>query len=221
MRVITELVINHTSDQHPWFQRARQRQARLAGARLLRLVRHRPEIPGHAHHLPRHREVELDLGPGGRAPIIWHRFYSHQPDLNFDNPRVLEAVLERHALLARHRRRRAAARRRALPGRARGHQQREPAGDARGPEAASAPSSTRTIPTACCWPRPTSGRRTRKDYFGDGDECHMAFHFPLMPRMYMAIAQRGPLPDHRHHAPDAGDPATTASGRSSCATTTS
>ena len=50
------------------------------------------------------------------------------------------------------------------------------------------------------WPEDT------KDYFGDGDECHMAFHFPLMPRMYMAIAQRGPLPDHRHHAPDAGDP---------------
>ena len=45
-----------------------------------------------------------------------------------------------------------------------------------------------------------------QDYFGDGDECHMAFHFPLMPRMYMAIAQRRPLPDHRHHAPDAGHP---------------
>ena len=65
------------------------------------------------------------------------------------------------------------------------------------------------------WPEDT------KDYFGDGDECHMAFHFPLMPRMYMALAQRGPLPDHRHHAPDAARFPTTASGRSSCATTTS
>ena len=43
-------------------------------------------------------------------------------------------------------------------------------------------------------------------YFGDGDECHMAFHFPVMPRMYMALAHGGPLPDHRHHGPDAADP---------------
>ena len=45
-----------------------------------------------------------------------------------------------------------------------------------------------------------------RHYFGDGDECHMAFHFPLMPRIYMAVAHRGPAPDHRHHAPDAGYP---------------
>ncbi len=50
------------------------------------------------------------------------------------------------------------------------------------------------------WPEDT------RPYFGEGDECHMAFHFPLMPRMYMAIAQEDRLPDHRHHAPDAGDP---------------
>ena len=43
-------------------------------------------------------------------------------------------------------------------------------------------------------------------YFGDGDECHMAFHFPLMPRLFMAIADGGPLPDHRHPRADAGDP---------------
>ena len=64
LRVITELVINHTSDQHPWFQAARARAARLARARLLRLERHRPEVPRHAHHLHRHRDLELDLGPG-------------------------------------------------------------------------------------------------------------------------------------------------------------
>ena len=50
------------------------------------------------------------------------------------------------------------------------------------------------------WPEDTA------PYFGDGDECHMAFHFPLMPRMYMALAQEDRHPDHRHHAPDAGDP---------------
>ena len=59
----------------------------------------------------------------------WHRFYSHQPDLNFDNPRVLAGGAGGDALLARHGRRRPAAGRRALSGRARGHQQREPARD--------------------------------------------------------------------------------------------
>ena len=43
-------------------------------------------------------------------------------------------------------------------------------------------------------------------YFGKGDECHMAFHFPLMPRLFMAHPHGGPLPDHRHPAPDTGDP---------------
>ena len=62
IRVITELVINHTSDQHPWFQAARRAPAGLARARLLRLERHRPEVPGRPHHLHRHRDVELDLG---------------------------------------------------------------------------------------------------------------------------------------------------------------
>ncbi len=60
-----------------------------------------------------------------------------------------------------------------------------------------------------------------REYFGDGDECHMAYHFPLMPRMYMAIAQEDRYPDRRDHAADARDPGRTASGRSSCATTTS
>ena len=49
-------------------------------------------------------------------------------------------------------------------------------------------------------------------YFGEGDECHMSFHFPLMPRMYMAIAREDRFPDHRHHAPNPGHPRPTASG---------
>jgi hypothetical protein len=57
-------------------------------------------------------------------------------------------------------------------------------------------------------------------YFGAGDECHMNFHFPLMPRLFMAAAAGGPVPDHRHPGADAGDPRG-ASGRPSCATTTS
>ena len=62
IRVITELVINHTSDQHPWFQAARHAPAGLARARLLRLERHQPEVPGRPDHLHRHRDVELDAG---------------------------------------------------------------------------------------------------------------------------------------------------------------
>ena len=61
IRVITELVVNHTSDQHPWFQRAR-RPSRLDVSRFLRLVQRRPEIRWHAHHLRRLRALELDLG---------------------------------------------------------------------------------------------------------------------------------------------------------------
>ena len=75
IRVITELVINHTSDQHPWFQRARKAPPGSRRARLLCVERHRPALPGHAHHLPRHREIELDLGPGGAglflAPLLF------------------------------------------------------------------------------------------------------------------------------------------------------
>ena len=89
LRVITELVINHTSDQHPWFQRARARQARLGRARLLRLERHRPEVtatPASSSSTPRSR-----TGPGTRwrRPITGIASTRHQPDLNFDNPRVL------------------------------------------------------------------------------------------------------------------------------------
>ena len=60
-----------------------------------------------------------------------------------------------------------------------------------------------------------------REYFGDGDECHMAYHFPLMPRMYMAIAQEDRHPVVEILAADARHPGRTASGRSSCATTTS
>ena len=61
MRVIADLVLNHTSDQHPWFQAARA-DPDFALPRLLRLERHRPEVHRCAHHLPRHRTLQLDLG---------------------------------------------------------------------------------------------------------------------------------------------------------------
>ena len=150
----------------------------------------------------------------------WHRFYSHQPDLNFDNPRVLEAVLQRDALLARHRRRRAAARRRALSRRARRHQQREPAGDARGPE--EDPRRARRAlsrPHAAGRGQPVAGGR--QGLFRRGRRMPHGVPLPADAAHVHGAGARGPLPDHRHHAPDAGDPRRAASGRSSCAITTS
>ena len=69
LRVITELVVNHTSDQHDWFKRAKRSARRIERARLVRLERQRPEIPRHPHHLHRYGEIELDLGRRGAAPI--------------------------------------------------------------------------------------------------------------------------------------------------------
>ena len=70
LRVITELVINHTSDQHDWFKRARRSDPEFERAQLVCLERYRPEIPGHADHLHRYREVELDLGSGSRPVLL-------------------------------------------------------------------------------------------------------------------------------------------------------
>jgi maltose alpha-D-glucosyltransferase / alpha-amylase len=91
LRVITELVINHTSDQHPWFQKARAGQAWLQGPGFYVWSDTTRNTTARAS-FSRHRKLQLDVGPG-RRPILWHRFYSHQPDLNFDNPQVMKEVL--------------------------------------------------------------------------------------------------------------------------------
>ncbi len=90
LRVITELVINHTSDQHPWFQRARQ-GSRVRGAGL-------HVWSDDDHKYDGTRIIFLDTEKSNwtwdrvAGQYFWHRFYSHQPDLNFDNPQVLKAV---------------------------------------------------------------------------------------------------------------------------------
>ena len=137
------------------------RAAGLARARLLRLERHRPNATrtrGSSSPTPRRR-----TGPGTRwrSAYYWHRFFRHQPDLNFDNPRgAARRCSTCMRLLARPRRRRLPARRRPLPLRARGHELREPARDARVPQAAPAHVDERLSRAACCSPRRTSGPRT-------------------------------------------------------------
>ena len=117
IRVVTELVINHTSDQHPWFQAARNAPGGLAQARLLRLERHAREIQRRPDHLHRHRAVELDLGPGRQAVLLAPLLPpSARPQLR--QPARPPRGLQDHAVLARHGGRRDEARRHPLPDRA-------------------------------------------------------------------------------------------------------
>ena len=219
LRVITELVVNHTSDQHPWFQRARSAPAGAATATTT-CGATRPTstaTPASSSATTRRSNWAWDSVAGA---YYWHRFYSHQPDLNFENADVRRAVVR--ALDTWLRMGVDGLRLDAVPylferG---GDVVREPARDARVPQgAARARRRALRRPPPPRRGEPVAGGRGR--YFGDGDECHMAFHFPLMPRLFMGAAHGGPVPDRRHPRPDADDPRVAASGRSSCGTTTS
>jgi len=202
LRVITELVINHTSDQHPWFKKARQ-SAPGSAARNFYVWSDTDKKYSDT------RIIFLDTEPSNWTwdPVAkayyWHRFYSHQPDLNFDNPKVLEAVIgvmsywldmgvdglrldaipyliERDGTNCEN-----------LPETHQVIKKIRAALDARYPD-------RMLLAEANQWPEDTA------PYFGDGDECHMAFHFPLMPRMYMSIAQedRHPISDILRQTPE-------------------
>ena len=117
IRVIADLVMNHTSSDHPWFQEARC-DPDSPEARLVRLVGHRRPLPGRADHLRRHRGLELDVGPGRRAVLLAPLLLAPaRPELR--QPRGAGRDARRPALLARPRARRLPARRRAVPLRAR------------------------------------------------------------------------------------------------------
>ncbi len=159
LRVITELVLNHTSDQHPWFQRAR-RAPPGSTERDFYVWSDTPD---------RYQEARIifkDFEPSNWAwdrqanAYYWHRFYAHQPDLNFENPAVHEAHAGRRRLLARQGRRRPAPRRRPVPVRGGGHELREPARDPRVPAQAARARRREVRRTGCSSPRPTSGPRT-------------------------------------------------------------
>ncbi len=202
IRVITELIVNHTSDQHPWFQRARKAKPgspwrdyyvwsdtdqKYAGTRIIFIDTERSN---------------WTWDPVAGA-YYWHRFYSHQPDLNFDNPHVLKAVIGimRFWLQLGV----DGLRLDAVPYLV----EREGTNNENLPETHAILKKIRAEVDAAFpgrmllaevnqWPEDC------KDYFGDGDECHMAFHFPLMPRMYMAIARedRFPISDILRQTPE-------------------
>ena len=202
LKVITELVVNHTSDQHPWFQRARR--AKL-GSRLRDFY----VWSDTDQKFDGTRVIFLDTEKSNWAwdPVAkayyWHRFYSHQPDLNFDNPRVYRAVsnvmkfwldigvdglrLDAVPYLV----------------------EREGTNNENLPETHAVLRRLRAdldrtygdrmlLAEANQWPEDVL------QYFGEGDECHMAFHFPLMPRIYMAVAteDRHPITDIMRQTPE-------------------
>ncbi|HLY59594.1 MAG TPA: maltose alpha-D-glucosyltransferase [Terriglobia bacterium] len=191
LQVLIELVMNHTSDQHPWFKAARQSREspfrdyyvwsdtdrKYEGARIIFTDTERSNWTWDAV----------------ASQYYWHRFFAHQPDLNFDNPKVVEEVLKImrfwldmgvDALRVD-----------AIPYLV----EREGTTCENLPETHAVIKKLRSeidvgysnrmiLAEANQWPTDV------RPYFGDGDECHMAFHFPLMPRIYMGLRQEDRLP---------------------------
>jgi maltose alpha-D-glucosyltransferase / alpha-amylase len=192
LQVMIELVINHTSDQHPWFQRARlapkdsperdfyvwsDTDQKYTGARII---------------FTDTEKSNWTWDPDAQQ-YYWHRFFSHQPDLNFDNPAVIEEVVKimRYWLDMGV----DGLRTDAIPYLV----EREGTNCENLPETHAVMKRIRAeidkaytgrtiLAEANQWPDDV------RIYYGDGDECQMAFHFPLMPRMYMALRQEDRLP---------------------------
>jgi maltose alpha-D-glucosyltransferase/alpha-amylase len=202
LKVITELVINHTSDQHPWFQRARQAPPGSPERDFYVWSDSEQTYQGTRIIFTDTERSNWTWDPVAKA-YFWHRFFSHQPDLNFDNPLVLEAVFEVMRfwldlgvdgfrldaipyLIERE-----GTNNENLPETHAILKQLRAAMDANYP-------NRFLLAEANQWPEDV------REYFGDGDECHMAYHFPLMPRMYMSIAQedRFPLTEIMQQTPD-------------------
>ncbi|HLP39921.1 MAG TPA: maltose alpha-D-glucosyltransferase, partial [Fibrobacteria bacterium] len=202
IRVITELVLNHTSDQHPWFQVSR-RASPGSPEREFYVWSDTTERYQEARIIFKDFEVSNWTWDPLAKAYYWHRFYSHQPDLNFENPQVRSAMLKIidfwmdlgvdglrldavpylyeadgtncENLPATH------AYLKVISGHIRAKY---------GPD-------RMLLAEANQWPEDAVA------YFGRGDECHMAFHFPLMPRMFMALRmeERYPIVDILEQTP--------------------
>ncbi len=192
MQVMIELVINHTSDQHPWFQAARL-AAPGSPEREMYVWSDSDQLYKDARIIFTDTEKSNWAWDEMAKAYYWHRFFSHQPDLNFDNPRVLEEVI--NAMRFWLDMGVDALRMDAIPYLL----ERDNTTCENLPETHVAIKKIRAaidaeyanrlvLAEANQWPADV------RPYFGDGDECHMAFHFPLMPRIYMALRQEDRLP---------------------------
>jgi maltose alpha-D-glucosyltransferase/alpha-amylase len=192
LQVMIELVVNHTSDQHPWFQAAR-RAPRGSPERDFYVWSDTEEKYKDARIIFTDTERSNWTWDPEAKQFYWHRFFSHQPDLNYDNPKVVEEVLKvmRYWLDMGV----DALRIDAIPYLV----EREGTSCENLPETHAIIKTLRReidanysnrvlLAEANQWPTDV------RPYFGDGDECHMAFHFPLMPRIYMALRQEDRLP---------------------------
>jgi maltose alpha-D-glucosyltransferase / alpha-amylase len=204
IRVIADMVMNHTSDAHPWFQESRQ-------------DRTNPKADWYVwsddnERWSEARVIFVDSEPSNwtwdpqREQFFWHRFFHHQPDLNYDNPDVADAMLdvvrfwldlgldgfrldavpylfERDGTNGEN-----------LP------ETHEYLRRVRKTVDAEFPGRV-LLAEANQWPSDVV------DYFGAGDECHMCFHFPLMPRMFMAVRkeQRHPITEILAQTPEIPD----------------
>ncbi|MDX6594353.1 MAG: maltose alpha-D-glucosyltransferase / alpha-amylase [Gaiellales bacterium] len=207
LRVITELVLNHTSDEHAWFQRARRAPAG-SPERDFYVWSDTPDRWQDARIIFQDFESSNWSWDPVAGAYYWHRFYSHQPDLNWDNPAVkremfsivdfwlemgvdglrLDAVpylIERDGTNCEN-----------LPETHQVLKDLRAHVDERFPD-------RMLLAEANQWPEDAVA------YFGDGDECHMAFHFPLMPRMFMSVRMedRYPLVDIVDQTPQLPDKA--------------
>ena len=202
LRVITELVINHTSDAHPWFQAAR-RASPGSPKRNFYVWSDSPDRYSGTRIIFRDTETSNWAWDPVAKAYYWHRFFSHQPDLNFDNPHVLRAVV--HIMEFWLEQGVDGLRLDAIPYLV----ERDGTNSENLRETHEVIKRIRKViderfadrmllAEANQWPEDV------RDYFGEGDECHMAYHFPLMPRMYMAIAQedRHPIVEILAQTPD-------------------
>jgi maltose alpha-D-glucosyltransferase/alpha-amylase len=202
LRVITELVINHTSDQHPWFQAAR-RAPPGSSKRDFYVWSDTDQKFRETRIIFTDTETSNWAWDPVAQAYYWHRFFSHQPDLNHNYPKVVDAVIRVMKFwldigvdgL----------RLDAIPYLC----VREGTNNENLPETHAVLKRMRAVvdqryenrlflAEANQWPEDV------QEYFGCGDECHMAYHFPLMPRMYMAMAQedRHPIVEIMEQTPD-------------------
>jgi maltose alpha-D-glucosyltransferase / alpha-amylase len=192
LKVITELVLNHTSDQHPWFQRARRAKPGT-WQRDFYVWSDSPDRYADARIIFKDFELSNWTWDHAAQAYYWHRFYSHQPDLNFENPKVGQALLQMvdywlkmgvDGL-----------RLDAVPY----LYEREGTNCENLPETHDFLKALRAhidanfsdrmlLAEANQWPEDAVA------YFGNGDECHAAFHFPVMPRLYMGVQMEDRFP---------------------------